>query len=112
MRIQFAYSIVYKIAARVDGSELTAETSNCKIWLKEVWVKSRLMLRLCHSIDFVQVDTMSRTFRSVCLPPANRNNALLWADNEGDKLKWRAELLDVIQNVPIDASIERVIPGN
>ncbi|GJU20180.1 reverse transcriptase domain-containing protein [Tanacetum coccineum] len=127
MRIQFAYSIVHKIAARVDGSELTAETANCKIWLKEVWVKFGLMLRLCHSIDFVQVDTMSRTFSAsvptiyprdlyarflmvdtlekrriashfnewvqwtiqVCLPPANRNNGLLWADNEGDNLKWQ-----------------------
>ncbi|GJR65693.1 hypothetical protein Tco_0011758, partial [Tanacetum coccineum] len=30
----------------------------------------------------------------VCLPPANRNNGLIRADNEGDNLKWRAELLD------------------
>ncbi|GJT00561.1 protein TSS [Tanacetum coccineum] len=42
---------------------------------------------------------------NVCLPPANRNSGLLRADKEGDNLKWR----DVIQNVPIDASIERVI---
>ncbi|GKC51637.1 hypothetical protein Tco_1074382 [Tanacetum coccineum] len=95
---------VHFLTARVD-------IANCKIWLKEVWVKSRLMLRLCHSIDFVQVYTMSRTFRCVYLPLTETVDSYepITKETTSSGKYMTAELLDVIQNVPIDASIERVI---